>query len=157
MCIICGEKLCDDAMVPSRLKRHFMSKHSQLNGKNIDYFQRLLHEGKNRGVKFTKKVTVSERALETSFVVSHMIVENIKAHTIGESLLKPACEEMVRIMLGNEAASEIDKVPLSNNTVACRISELSCDIEELTLEEIGSFDSPCRLMKHQITLASVTV
>ena len=138
MCIICGEKLCNDAMVPSRLKRHFTSKHLHLNGKNIDYFRRLLDEEKNRGVKFTKKVTVSERVLEASFVVSHMIAKKMKAHTIGESLLKPAREQMVRIMLGDEAASEIGKVPLSDNTVARRISELSRDIEELTLEKIGS-------------------
>ncbi len=90
-------------------------------------------------MKSTKKVTVSKRALEASFVVSHMIAKNMKAHTIGESLLKPTCEEMARIIQGDEAVSEIDKVPLSDNTVARRISELSRDIEELTLQKIKSF------------------
>ncbi len=95
MCIICGEKFCKGAMVPSRLKRHFKSKHSHLNGKNIDYFLRLLDEEKNRGMKFTKKVTVSGSALEASFVVFHIIAKNMKVHTSGESLLKQACDEMV--------------------------------------------------------------
>ncbi len=81
---------------------------------------------------------VSERVIEASFVISHMIAKNKKAHTIGESLLNPACEEMVQIMLGDETASKIGKVPLSDNTVACRISKLRRDIEELTLEKIGS-------------------
>ncbi len=140
MCILYGEKLCNDAMVPSRLKQHFTSKHSHLNGKNIDYFRRLLDEEKYRGVKFTKKLMVFERALEASFVISHMIAKNMKAHTIGESLLEPACEEIMRIMLGggDEAASKIGKVPLTNNTVARRISKMSRDTEKIALEKIGS-------------------
>jgi len=49
-------------------------------------------------VTFTKKVTVFERAFEASFVVSHMIAKNMKPHTVEETLLKPACKEMVRMM-----------------------------------------------------------
>ncbi len=44
ICIICGEKLCNDKIVQSRLKRYFTLKHSHLNGKNTDYFRRLLDE-----------------------------------------------------------------------------------------------------------------
>ncbi len=45
---------------------------------------------------------------------------------------------MVQIILGDEATSETGKVSLSHNTVAHRISKLSSDIQELTLEKIGS-------------------
>ncbi len=63
-------------------------------------------------------MALSERALEASFIISHMVAKNMKAHTIiGESLLKLACEEMVQIMLGDEVASKIGKVLLSDNTV----------------------------------------
>ncbi len=90
-------------------------------------------------MKFTKKVTVSERVLEASFVISHMSAKNMEADIIGESVLKLVCEEMVRIVLGHEAAFEVGKIPLSDNTVAGSISELSHDIEELTLQKIGSY------------------
>ncbi len=53
---------------------------------------------------------MSERALETSFIISHMIVKNKKAHTFGENLMKPTCEKIVRIMPWDEATSEIGKV-----------------------------------------------
>ena len=54
----------------------------------------------------------------------------MKAHTLGESLILPACKKIVKRMLGNEAAKEISKVPLSNNTVHRRILEMSPNIEK---------------------------
>lgn len=60
----------------------------------------------------------------------------MKGHTIGEILIKPACKEMVRIMIGNEAALEIDKKPMSNDTVTRRICCMSTDIKELVVEKM---------------------
>ena len=54
----------------------------------------------------------------------------MKAHTLGESLILPACKKIVKRMLGNEAAKEISKVPLSNDTVYRRILETSTNIEK---------------------------
>jgi hypothetical protein len=33
-CVVCGEKLCNESVVPSRLKRDFNTKHSRLIGKD---------------------------------------------------------------------------------------------------------------------------
>jgi hypothetical protein len=41
--------------------------------------------------------------------VAELIVENKKSHTIGESLIIPACSEIVCIMFGSEAEAEIQK------------------------------------------------
>ncbi len=72
-----------------------------LNGKNIDYFQRLLNEEKNLEVKFTK--TVSERALEASFVISQMIAKNMKVRTIARyiSELSRDTEELTVETIGS--------------------------------------------------------
>ena len=54
----------------------------------------------------------------------------MKAHALGESLILPVRKKIVKRMLGNEAAKEISKVPLSNNTVHRRILEMSTNIEK---------------------------
>ena len=54
----------------------------------------------------------------------------MKAHTLGESLILPACKKIVKRMLGNEAAKEISKVPLPNDTVPRRILKMSTNIEK---------------------------
>ncbi|CAI6358915.1 unnamed protein product [Macrosiphum euphorbiae] len=135
-CIVCGKMLTNESMVPSKLKRHFIKQHSHLKNKDVHYFRKLLSDQKKEATKFTKKVKVSERAPEASFVVSQMIANNMKGHTIGEKLIKPACKEMVRIMIGNEAALEIDKIPMSNDTVSRRICCMSTDIKELVIEKM---------------------
>ncbi|XP_025200617.1 zinc finger BED domain-containing protein 5-like [Melanaphis sacchari] len=135
-CIICGKTFTNESMVPNKLNRHFIKQHFHLKCKDIHYFKRPLSCQKKEAIKFTKKVKISERALEASFVVSQMIANNMKAHTIGENLIKPAGKEMVRIMIGDEAALEIDKIPMSNDTITRRINDMSVDIKQHTVEKM---------------------
>jgi len=61
-CIVCGDKLSNEAMVPSKLKRHFAKKHGQLSDKHIDYFRRMLNSRSKQASHFVKKVTISDKA-----------------------------------------------------------------------------------------------
>jgi hypothetical protein len=45
-------------------------------------------------------------------------------HTIGESLLLPAAIDMVQAMLDEKCAQHLRNVPLSDNTVSRRISDI---------------------------------
>ena len=54
----------------------------------------------------------------------------MKAHTIAESLVLPAEKKLVRNLIGDEAAAKLDNVSLSNDTVKCRIQEMSGDIAD---------------------------
>ena len=47
MCLICAKILSNDAMKPSKLTGHFQSQHSNLVGKPLAYFGRLLSENLN--------------------------------------------------------------------------------------------------------------
>ncbi|GFT80116.1 protein henna [Nephila pilipes] len=73
-------------------------------------------------------VTVSEKALEASYHVAKLIARQKKPHTVGETLIKAACMEIVRLMLGPNEVKEVNKVSLSADTVKRRIHDMSSDI-----------------------------
>ena len=79
-CLICNAKLCNEAMVPSNLKRHFENKHDRLSSQPRIYFERMLNERKQQSQALTKNFTVSTKAQEASCVVE-LIAKNSKPHT----------------------------------------------------------------------------
>ena len=68
--------------------------------------------------------------MEASFLVTQLIAQCKQPHTIAESLVAPYCRETVRRMLGENAAKEIQKIPLSDNTVSRHINDTAADILE---------------------------
>ena len=56
---------------------------------------------------------------------------------MGETLILPACKAIVNAILGQDAEKEVAKVPLSDNTIARRIDDMSADIERVVLEKIS--------------------
>ena len=52
----------------------------------------------------------------------------MKSHAIAESVILPACQEMVRIMFREDAVSEVNKILLSDKTISRRIQDMSGDI-----------------------------
>ncbi|XP_066940968.1 zinc finger BED domain-containing protein 5-like [Macrobrachium rosenbergii] len=85
-----------------------------------------------------KKVSVADTALESSFRVAELIAKKMKPHTTGEEIIGHACNIIVETMLGKEAQGQISKVPLSNNTISRRISEMSTDINEEVVKQTKS-------------------
>ena len=55
---------------------------------------------------------------------------------MAETLILPACKAFVSEMLSPDAAKEITKVPLSDNTIARRIDDMSADVESIVLEKM---------------------
>ena len=67
---------------------------------------------------------------KASYEVSLLVAQNIKAHTIAESLVLPAAKMLVRNLIEDEVATKLDNVSLSNDTVKRRIQEMSSDIAD---------------------------
>ncbi|XP_065664413.1 SCAN domain-containing protein 3-like [Hydra vulgaris] len=65
-----------------------------------------------------------------------MIAVQLKPHTIVESLIIPACCEMVKIMFGDEATKKIMKIPRSNDTIKNKIKNMSDDIEKTVADKL---------------------
>ncbi|GFT90396.1 zinc finger BED domain-containing protein 5 [Nephila pilipes] len=127
-CIICGDQLSNESMVPSKLKRYLYSSHPSCANKDKQYFKRCLEQNKKQKKFMKSAVTVSEKALEASYHVAKLIARQKKPHTVGETLIKPACMKIVRLMLGPNEVKEVNKVSLSADTVKRRIHDMSSDI-----------------------------
>ncbi|CAH2003227.1 unnamed protein product [Acanthoscelides obtectus] len=71
----------------------------------------------------------NDDGLRASYNISLLIAKSAKPHTIGEKLILPAVEEVLKTVLHKPASDIIKRIPLSNNTVEKRIDEMSSDIE----------------------------
>ena len=128
-CPLCGEDMANESMVPNKLQRHFTTKHSCLQDKDLNYFQRLLQQQSKQRNVFQKTMTVSERAQLASIEIAEIIAMKSKSHTLVESVILPTCKKMVKSMLGETAEKDIGKIPLSNDTIHRRILDLSENID----------------------------
>jgi len=122
LCVICGDVLSNEAMVPSKMQRHLQSKHQNHIGKNKTHFKRMLDGQQKQAQVFVKLQSVTDKAQLASFQVAELVAKRMKPHSIVESLIMPACKVMVRTMIGEEAEKIISKMPSSNNTVSRRIA-----------------------------------
>ncbi|CAI6358045.1 unnamed protein product [Macrosiphum euphorbiae] len=123
-------------MAPAKLKRHFSSKHANLQSKEKNYFERLLNNQMNQRKHLKKIVTISDKAQIASYKVAEIIAKQLKPHTIAESLILPACSEIVQIMFGDDAKKEIMKIPHSDDTIKNRIIHMSDDIEKTVTNKL---------------------
>ena len=135
-CVLCGEQLANQAMVPRKLIRHLKTKHSTYSGKDKDFFQRILSQNKKQKHFMKSTFTVSEKAVEASYHVAKLIAQQKKPHTIREELIKPACLEVVGLMLGQKEAEQVRKVSLSAETIKRRIGDMSEDLLETLLNKL---------------------
>ena len=112
LCVVCGQVLANESMVPTKMNRHFTTNHPSLQSKNVDYFKRLLQSNAKQSKIFKNAVTVSNKAQLASYHVAELIALKSKSHILAESVILPACKKMVKIMLGDKAEEEINKIPL---------------------------------------------
>ncbi|KAL4126754.1 hypothetical protein QTP88_010963 [Uroleucon formosanum] len=132
-CVICQETLSNQSMKPSLLKRHQLSKHPETENKPIEFFQRKLTAFRKESKCMSSFTNFNENIVKASYLASLIIAKNGKPHTIGETLVLPAAKEIVRCVLGDKAAKEIEKVSLSNDTVKRRIDDMSSNINNKLL------------------------
>ena len=131
-CVLCYETLANEAMKPSKLRRHFESRHKEYVGKPIEFFQRKCNELDIHRRKEASSFFIpgeNAKATESSYKVSLLIAKTGKAHSIGETLVKPAAKIMTEIMLGEKASKEINKIPLSNDTVKKKITSMAENVK----------------------------
>lgn len=70
-----------------------------------------------------------------SYKVTYRIAKCKKPYTIAEELILPAAIDMVNIMVSDSAGKLLSKVPLSNNTVSCKIHHMAEDLNDQLMEK----------------------
>ncbi|XP_075213885.1 SCAN domain-containing protein 3-like [Lycorma delicatula] len=137
-CVICGFKLSNSAMVPSKLQRHLVTNHPSLSTKEKSYFESYLSSKLKQGKNFKKQLCVSEKAQVASYEIAELIAVKLKPHNLAEEIILPACRKIVKTMIGGSADIEISKIPLSNDTIHRRIKDLSENIEQNTAKTLAN-------------------
>ncbi|CAH1993695.1 unnamed protein product [Acanthoscelides obtectus] len=124
MCLLCNKVLGNNAMKPSKLQDHLRRCHPDKTEKDLKYFQTLKDKFQQRPTLDRMFASTSQRnddGLRASYNISLLISKSGKPHTIGEKLILPAVEEVLKTDLHKPASDIIKRIPLSNNTVERRI------------------------------------
>nr|XP_055067936.1 zinc finger BED domain-containing protein 5-like [Misgurnus anguillicaudatus] len=136
MCVLCLKTLAADSMRPNKLRRHLETKHPKHINKPLDFFRRKLSEYRQQENQMIKSAAFNRNAQMASFKVAHRIAQCKKPHTIAEQLILPSAIDMVSIMLDETSAAKLKAIPLSNDTVARRIRDISDDLEDQLIEKL---------------------
>ncbi|XP_025266439.1 SCAN domain-containing protein 3-like [Camponotus floridanus] len=132
ICLLCNKVLSNDSMKPSKLEDHLRRCHPDKIGKDLKYFQTLKAKYEKRPTVHSMFASTSQSnddGLRASYNISLLIAKSGKPHTIGEQLILPAVEEVLKTVLHKSPFDILKRIPLSNNTVQRRIDEMSSDIE----------------------------
>ncbi|CAH1998267.1 unnamed protein product [Acanthoscelides obtectus] len=130
--------LLRDAMLPSQRKPHTLrvwvtaeQTATAVKGRPQSSRFESIQEKKRptRDRMFASTSQRNDDGLRASYNISLLIAKSGKPHTIGEKLILPAVEEVLKTVLHKPASDIIKRIPLSNNTVERRIDEMSSDIE----------------------------
>lgn len=87
-CIICGDVLANEAMKPSKLKRHLHSKHKDLSSQPKEFFERKSNELKRQPKEIFNVSHINISALRASYKVALPVAKAKTPYTIAETLVK---------------------------------------------------------------------
>nr|XP_038966281.1 zinc finger MYM-type protein 6 isoform X4 [Rattus norvegicus] len=135
-CVICGEILPSESVMPVSLSNHLKAKHSDLENKPIDFFEEKSLEMECQNSSLKKCLLVEESLVKASYLIAFQIAARNKPFSIAEELIKPYLVEMCSEVLGSSAGDKMKTIPLSNSTIGCRIKKLSEDIEDQLLQKV---------------------
>ena len=81
--------------------------------------------------------------LRASYEVAYQCIQVKVAHSTAKSLIKSCAIRMAELVLATEAAKKMKDISPSNDVIAGRVADMSCDILDQIVQEIQ--DSPIRV------------
>ena len=143
LCLICNEMI--SVMKEYNVQRHYSTLHVTGYDKYTGEARRaLLNDLKSnlrkRQEKMFQLVKPSSSTTIASYDVSLLMAKSKKAFSDGD-LIKRCAIAMGKAMSFNDAARGFEKIPLSHQTVARRVEELSNFVQEKVMNQIHSLMS----------------
>lgn len=144
LCLICEKTFHNDTMKPSKMKDHLDRMHSDKKNKELEYFKNLKDKFLVRsktGLKSFLTPSTSkniEGGLDASYQISLLIAKAGYPHTVGEKLILPAVQEIIKTVMKMDPNPVLRSIPLSNNTVQRRIDEMAEDLKKSLIFELRS-------------------
>lgn len=135
-CVICGEILPRESVMPVSLSNHLKAKHSELENKPVDFFEEKSLEMGCPNSSLKKCLLVEESLVKASYLIAFQIAARKKPFSVAEELIRPYLVEMCSEVLGSSAGDKMKSIPLSANTIGCRINRLSADIEDQLVQKV---------------------
>ena len=121
-------------MKPSKLREHFEKCHTELKGKDIEFFERKEWHLQSSNLDSSGQLSQKKESILYALYSNALLVaKNKKPHTIGEDLIKPCLIEATNLVLGEDQKKKMDQISLSNSTIKRRISDMSFDILDQVL------------------------
>ncbi len=135
-CVICMKVLWNDSLRPAKLKLHLSKIHPEYATKPLAFFEHRCTSLKRQRLNQTSAFyQQTGKILEASYHVSYEIAKK-KPYNIGETLVMPCTQHIVRLIIGGEHEKKIKQMSLSNDTVSRRICDMSTDIKEQLRDNI---------------------
>lgn len=106
-CLICLKKLSNEAIAPSKLKRHLDTKHPALKDKPKSYFETLRSNVKQQSKKMKVFSSIPVKAQLASFKIAELFAKKKKPHSEAENVIMPALIIAVESMISHEAVEKI--------------------------------------------------
>jgi hypothetical protein len=142
-------------MAPAKLKIHLTTNHSHLTSKCAYYFKQLLEYRNKQSKAFVKNVTISEKAQEAGYLVTELVAQKWKSHTVGENPIMPTHKIIVSRLLGQVSVREIEGVPLLNRMISRRIDDMLHEAEEVFCKKLKKTASISRLISQQMSPVNI--
>jgi len=140
MCLLCEKTFSNDSMKPSKMKDHLERIHCDKKSKELDYFKTLKTNFRSRPRLETFFKSPANADLQGGQKASYNIALNIakkgKPFCIGEEVIVPALEEVIRNVMKTNPDPVLKSVPLSASTVKRRIDEMAHNVEKILLSEL---------------------
>jgi len=157
-CFLRGKVLANESLKPAKLKEHLTSIHPKNALDGVESFRCKKARFEKGGTlpKFGF-IKTHKPCLEASYKVAYRIAKEKKPHTIGETLVKPCALEMTELFFGTEHRKKLEAVPLSNDTINSRITDISNNILEQVMEKLKASPFPFSIQLDESTDVSQCV